>query len=306
VLGDQAQLTDGRLEGVGAGDRLDALCQTDHLGDAAALLARGEVAAHAAAQIAGRANVERLVARSAEEIDARARRDAVRQVPLAPALGIDLPGESGQLLQRRDAQRAEALEQAVQDVDRGPRVGQRTVARLGAGGEVRGQRGELAVGHLVPAEQPTGEHGGVDRGRRRPRDRVLCAGGLEEADVERGVVGDQHGAPGELEKAGQDGADPRGRDHHGRGDAGQDADVGRDLLARIDEGLELAEDLTTAHLDRADLGDGAVVGGTSGRLQVDDHEGDLREGRAELVDRHLLVAGDRGGGGHGADGRSGQ
>src|SRR3712207_8201676 len=47
-------------------DRLDALGEPHHLGDPAALLAGGEVAADPAAQVGGRADVERLVARSEE------------------------------------------------------------------------------------------------------------------------------------------------------------------------------------------------------------------------------------------------
>ena len=40
---------------------------------------------------------------------------------------------------------------------------------------------------------------------------------------------------------------------------GQRADAGRDPLARVDQRLELTEDLAAADLDRAELGDAAVV-----------------------------------------------
>ena len=156
--------------------------------------------------------------------------------------------------------------------------------------EVRREGGQLAVGHLVAAEQPAGEDGGVDRGRGRPGDPVLGARRLEEAQVERGVVRDEHRAVGELEEAGEHAADPRRGGDHRRGDAGQDADVGRDLPAGVDQRLELAEHLAAAHLDGADLGDRAVPRGAAGRLQVDHDEGDLRERRAQLLDRGLDVA----------------
>ena len=44
-------------------------------------------------------------------------------------------------------------------------------------------------------------------------------------------------------------------DDHRVGDAGEHADERADLLAGIDEGLELAEHLAAADLHRADLGD---------------------------------------------------
>ena len=46
-------------------------------------------------------------------------------------------------------------------------------------------------------------------------------GGAQEADVEAGVVGDQHCAAGELEERRQHGVDLRRVVHHRRGDAGE-------------------------------------------------------------------------------------
>ena len=46
----------------------------------------------------------------------------------------------------------------------------------------------------------------------------------------------------------------------------------------VDEGLELAEHLPAADLDRADLGDRAVLRRAAGGLQVDDDERDVRQG----------------------------
>src|SRR3712207_9381025 len=63
---------------------------------------------------------------------------------------------------------------------------------------------------------------------------------------------------GELQERGQHRADAGGCGHHHRGDAGEHADVGRDLPTWIDQGLELAEHDPAADLDRTDLGDRAV------------------------------------------------
>jgi hypothetical protein len=259
VLGDEPEFADRRLQVVRAGDRVDPLGEGDHLGDPAALLAGGEVAADPGAQVVRGPDVERLVARAAEQVDAGTVRDGVGQVALAAPLGVDLVGQAGQLLQRGDAERAEPLEEAVQHVDGRPGVVEGAVGGRGRGGEVRGEGGQLAVGHLVAGEQPPGEDRGVDRRRRRPDQTVLGARGLEEAEVERGVVGDQHRAAGELQERGQDGADARRGRHHRGGDAGQDADVGRDLAPGVDQRLELPEHRATANLDRADLGDRAVL-----------------------------------------------
>ena len=71
------------------------------------------------------------------------------------------------------------------------------------------------------------------------------------------------------------------------GDAGQDGDLRRDRLARVDQGRELAEHLAAAHLDRADLGDRLRRGRAAGGLQVDDDEGDLAQRLAEFVEGAL-------------------
>ena len=72
---------------------------------------------------------------------------------------------------------------------------------------------------------------------------------------------------------------------------GQHADVGRDLPARVDQRLELAEHLAAADLHRADLGDRAVLRRPAGGLEVDDDERDVRQRRAEFLDRHLRGSG---------------
>ena len=65
--------------------------------------------------------------------------------------------------------------------------------------------------------------------------------------------------------------------------------------ARVDQGLELAEHLAAAHLDRADLGDHrAGRGRAAGGLEVDHAEGDVAQRAAQLVEAALrLPAGGR-------------
>ena len=200
----------------------------------------------------------------------------------------------------------EPLEEPVQHVDGGAGVVQRAVAwatwwrekngarvaslQLGTSSRVSSRRARTAV-----STEAAG-------GQAMPG---LRAGGLEEAEVERGVVGDQHRAAGELEERRQDRADAGRRGDHHRGDPGEHADVGRDLPARVDQGLELAEHLAAADLHRADLGDRAVLRRAAGGLEVDDDEGDVGQRRAQVVDgvprsyTCVVAADGSGGGGHG-------
>ena len=82
---------------------------------------------------------------------------------------------------------------------------------------------------------------------------------LEEAHVERRVVRHQHASRRELQERRQRGLDGRSVGNHGIADAGQHRDERRDLGVRVDQRLELAQDLAAADLDRADLGDHAAL-----------------------------------------------
>ncbi len=102
------------------------------------------------------------------------------------------------------------------------------------------------------------------------------------------VVGDQDGALRELEERRQRGGDRRCGGHHRVGDPGEHGDEGRDLGVRVDQRLELAENLTTAHLDGPDLGDHrAALHRGAGRLEVDHTERDVAQGPPQLVEAHL-------------------
>ena len=111
---------------------------------------------------------------------------------------------------------------------------------------------------------------------------------LEEADVERSVVSHEHAALGELEELRQHLLDPGSAGHHRVGDAREDRDERRDRLARVHQGLELAQNLAATDLHRADLGDHRPAGrGPAGRLEVHDAEGDVAQRPAELVEAAL-------------------
>ena len=172
----------------------------------------------------------------------------------------------------------------MQDVDGGAGIVQRAVIRGCRSAEQPCQRAELAVGRLVLADQLSGQVGCVDDAEGRPAVTGERGGGLEERDVEGRVVGDQHAVAGELEKGRKHAVDPGRVGHHLVGDAGQDRDECGDRLSRVDQGLELADHLAAPDLDRSDLGDVCPRRAAAGRLEVDDDEGDLGQGGAELVE----------------------
>jgi hypothetical protein len=104
-------------------------------------------------------------------------------------------------------------------------------------------------------------------------------------------VRDEHRAAQELQDRGQHGRQPGRSGDHRRGDAGERDDVRRQAGSRVDQRGQLADQLPTTHLDRADLGDRVGVGRAAGGLQVEHDEGDLAQRRAQLVERELRGAG---------------
>ena len=83
--------------------------------------------------------------------------------------------------------------------------------------------------------------------------------GAKEADVESGVVRDEHRAAGELEKCGSTDSIFGASQTIAEVMPVSCDDLRRDAPAGVDQGGQLAEHLTAAHLDRADLGDGVDV-----------------------------------------------
>ena len=255
MLRDEPELAHLRLEFGRANDRDDVVRDRDHLDDALAHLGRREVVAHPAAQVFGLADVEHPATFVAKQVDARKVRHRVGQMPFAALLWGDHAGERAQLVEGVHPEAAEPFEQHVQDVDGGTRVVECAVRRLHGGMQHAGQRRQLAVGCLVAGQHAASEPGGVDGVEAGPPEIEARAGGLQEAQVERSVVRDEHAVAGELEERRKDRVDARRGGHHGVRDAGEHGDEGRDRLARIDEGLEFADDLAAANLHGADLGD---------------------------------------------------
>jgi hypothetical protein len=171
----------------------------------------------------------------------------------------------------------------VEHVDGGAGVGERAVAGRDRGAEVGGEGGEADVGDLVAGEQLAGQPGGADHPVGEPLVAVALQVGLEEAPVEGGVVGDQHGAAEELQQAGEHHLDGLGVGDHAVGDAGQGGDQRWDRDLGVDQGVEGAEHLAAADPDGADLRDPVGGGGAAGDLQVQDHELDVDEGRPEII-----------------------
>ena len=120
-----------------------------------------------------------------------------------PALGGAHAGrERLQLLEGVYAESTESFHEAMKHVDRRPGVGESPVVGCGRGVEQPGQRRELAVGGVVTGDHAAGQLCGVEHLELRPR--PLLAGGevLEEADVERRIVGNEHAPLRELEERG--------------------------------------------------------------------------------------------------------
>ena len=207
---DQPQLPDRGLQGVCAHDGVHPLGEHDHLAHPPAALPGGEVAAHPPVQVAARAHVEHLVVRTAEEVDPRCRGHVPGEHALAPLarrrpVGGRLAGQREQLLEALHAEVADAFEQAVQHLDRGPGVGERTVGGRSGRVEQPGQGTEPHAGRLVGREDGAGQPGRAEHRWTRPRAAVALARRAQEPGVERRVVGDEDGALQELQEGGQHG-----------------------------------------------------------------------------------------------------
>ena len=304
---DQPQLEDVGFQRCAAHRRLHPCGDPDHLVDARPGLCCGEVGGDALAQVAALADVEHLAPAAPvragelgdELVDPRGCGKALGQPPLRPALGGDPAGELEQVLDGGRAKVADALQQAVQHVDGGASVRQCPVVGGGCRAEVRGQRRQLHVGHLVAQQHLPRKADGVDHLVVGPGVAVGGARPLEEADVEAGVVRDEDGARRELEETRQHLGQFRRTSDHQVGDAGEDGDQRRDVGARVHKGLELAQYLAAADLHGPELRDG-VLTGASGRLEVDDTERDLRQRAAEVLEARLRESCC----GHGTDART--
>ena len=223
-------------------------------------------------------------------------------MPFAALRVAHLRRERAQLRQRLDAEVAQPAQQRVQDVDGGACVGQRPMYRLGRGAEERGQRCQPAIRNLVASQDPTGEDRRVDHRETGPAQATFLAGHPKKPHVERGIVRDKHTACGELEERREYYRDRGSAADHRVGDTGEHAHERSDPDARVDQRLKLADHLSAANLDGADLGDPVVARPAASRLQVDDRERRVAQRLVELVQAHLLKPTTRWSGGHGRAG----
>ncbi len=188
-----------------------------------------------------------------------------------------------QVLQRSHPDGPGPFEERMKNVGRRLSIGQRAVIRGDGRSEVSGKAGQAEVADLLPDQTP-GESGRVDRSIGQPAVAETFGGSVQEREVEPHVVADDHGVTAELEKRRQGLVDRWSVDDHRLGDSGEDHDRRWDLHAGIDQCLERAEQVSAAHLDRADLGDLTRRRRSPRCLQVHDAESDIVEGGAEVVE----------------------
>ena len=250
----------------------------------------GEVGAHAGAEVLGGPDVEDARPVVAEEVDAGGVGQPLGEVALAALGGADPGRERLELLEGVDAEAAEPLHQAVQDVHRGSGVRERSVVGRRGRVEHLGQRRQLAVGGVVAGDHAPRELGRVEHLELRPRASLLTREVLEEPDVERCVVRDEDAPGREVQERGQRRLDRWGVADHGVADAGEHRDERRDLRVRVDQRLELTEHLAAPDLHRADLGDHRPGrSGTARRLEVDHAEGQVSQRPPQLVEAALRL-----------------
>ena len=152
VLLDEADLTHLGFERMRAHEVVDRLGLAEELRDLAPVVA-AEVAAHAGAQVGRLADVDHAAVAVAEQVDAGLAREASRERELARRRVGSHRREREQVVEAEHAVRRGALEQRVQDLERGLRVGERAMHRFGTRPEVSGERGEAQVRDLV-ADEP--------------------------------------------------------------------------------------------------------------------------------------------------------
>jgi hypothetical protein len=146
------------------------------------------------------------------------------------------------------------------------------MARLGGRPEEVGERGEARAGH-ASREQTTGEADRVDDGDGQPPSRELLDLPVEEAEVEAGIVRDEHRVAGVLEEPAYGCGRSRCAGEVGVDDPGERGDERREPRPGIDERLERASKSEAVDANRPDLANPGLPRAEPGRLQVDDHKG---------------------------------
>lgn len=218
-----------------------------------------------------------------EEIDAW----LVGQIRRPAALGASLrghpPGELLQVLDAVDAEIPHPLDETVQHIHRRPRVDQGSVIWRNHGVKVPGERRQPAIRHFVPQQYLACKRRRVDHRPAWWGVSQLIARPPQESHVKGRVVGDDHRALRERQKARQHSRQDGCVSHHRIRDAGQHRDQRRDVGPGIDEGLELALHHPSAHLDGPELGDRIRLG-ASGGFQIDDAERHLGQVRTKIIE----------------------
>ena len=184
------------------GRRVDRRERGQRALDARRLAARAEVGAHARAQVAGLADVERLAEAVAHDVHAGAAGQAGREVAPLPRPARRGQRERHHVLGALRAALLREADQPEQHLGRGQRVGQRTVA--GADRHVEALRDAAEVEARQPAgQQAAREPDRVEHAHADARAVEAHEGAIEHADVEGRVVRDEHAAAGEREELGQ-------------------------------------------------------------------------------------------------------
>ena len=209
-------------------------------------------------------------------------------------LAVDPPrARRGQLFELGQ-RRGTAFEGQIDETQKhlGGRLGvrQRAVARLHRDAEEVRQRPE-ARPLDPPTEQVPGERNRVDHGRRDPLPGHPLELPIDEADVEAGVVGDEHGLAGERHELPERLAHAGRRAQLGVGKPCEAAHLARQRDAGSDERLEEPVLPKPPDPDGADLADPRRRDREPRRLEVEDDEAGLVEPRIlRIGERHVGAA----------------
>ena len=291
VAGDQPELDHVGLQRGHAGHRLDAGRHPDHLVHPRPLLGSGEVGPHPGPDVLGLADVEHvslLIMLGDEQVDPGPIGQVGGPGPLGPALRRH---PSGELTRSSIVCTPRLPTRSISPCSTSTVAWASVSARWFGVTAARKCRASVASRQLAP-RRAAGSAGPAPRCRPPASGEAVLqglAGPAQEAHVERRVVRHDHRALGEGQERRQHLAE-RGRvGDHLIGDPGQHRDQRRDRGPGIDQGLELAEHLAAADLDRAELGDHVGLGAAGG-LQVDHAERHLRQVGAQILERCLCAA----------------
>ena len=155
-------------------------------------------------------------------------------------------------------------------------VGQRAMARLHRGAEEIGELREAGAGDAA-GQQATGERDRVDDRRGEARARQPFGLAIEEREIEARVVRDEHRVAREREEVAHRGRGRRRAAELPVGEPGERRDRRSERHARVDERLELVDELEALHQHGADLADLRQPGPEAGRLEIDDDVARLLE-----------------------------